>query len=89
MELTPQSYGSYLALLRQEYDLAPLFRRRSIPADVALMVDHKLILLTTIEFDAAYPERPYRVRRWKWDIPQMPGFGRLETLLIATGGVVI
>jgi hypothetical protein len=36
IELPERRYGSYLGLLRQERDIGPLFRRRSIPADVIM-----------------------------------------------------
>lgn len=86
MELTPQRYRSFRSLLRAEPDLAGLFRRRRVPADQALLLDGRLILLTTIEYQVG-AARPYVVKRWTWRLPGHDGPGVLETWLIGTGGI--
>jgi hypothetical protein len=86
MEIHNRAYGSFLAVLRHERDLAAHFRRRSIPADVALFVDGSLILLSELSYEGG--ARPYVVRRHRWQ-PRGEGKGVLKIVLIGQGGWIV
>jgi hypothetical protein len=84
VEASQRRYGSFLALLRGERDLASHWRRRAVPADIILTLDGRVMLISTVDFQAGEVQ-PYVVTRHFWRPPGI-GPGLMTTLVIGSGG---
>jgi hypothetical protein len=89
-EVSERRYPNVRRVCFGERDLAAYWRRRSIPADICLLLDGTVILVSEVLYDAADATAPYVVRRHHWrPAPDASGPGVLRTVLVSAGGWVL